>query len=86
MEAPICYGQVKCHDRGQEWYESASGHARLRAAALRKAGFQVTTSSQGQQVTPMGAIKMTLLQWQGDCDSLPAVHVTEVEAREVREV
>lgn len=45
----------------QETYETGSRESRERAAQLRKAGFRVTTSSMGSQVTPVGRIKLTLL-------------------------
>ena len=56
-----CMQQVNNGRWCQESYETATGDARRRAAELRKCGFQVTMSSQGIQVTPLGTIKITLV-------------------------
>jgi hypothetical protein len=56
------YGSIiRTRTAQQEWYESASGDARKRAAQLRKLGFKVSVESMGSQVTPVGRVKMTLL-------------------------
>jgi hypothetical protein len=76
-EAPICYGQTFFRGFVQEFYETASKHAGIRARNLRKAGFNVRTAPLGYQVTSVGAVKMTLLNAYGeiDIDNLPAVRV-----------
>lgn len=58
---PVCYGQTNSGTWCQEWYESSSRHARVRAAALRKAGYKVAVCPQGYQVTKAGTVKMTLV-------------------------
>ena len=57
----IAYGQV--HGRGwtQEHYESSTGDAAVRARHLRKVGFDARTSSLGEQVTPVGRVKMSMV-------------------------
>ena len=76
-ERMICYGQYG----NQEWYESASGDARRRAAALRKDGFRVFASSMGPQVTPVGLVKMTLLTIDNpDRREVPSVTVERMVA------
>lgn len=74
MKAPICYGQTRCQNSVQEHYESASRHAGIRAKELRKAGFNVITSSLGLQVTNVGLVRMTMLTISGDGD-LPEVTI-----------
>jgi hypothetical protein len=62
MSEVICYGQpVRGRNWQQEWYESASRHARKRAQDLRKLGFQVVVSSMGDQITSEGRCKMSML-------------------------
>ena len=58
---PICYGQVNQGRWCQEHYESASRHAAIRAKQLRQAGYDVVTSSLGPQVTPVGVVKMSMV-------------------------
>ena len=74
-----CYGQTNQGRWCQEWYETASRHAGRRARALRKAGYGVTTSAMGMQVTSVGRVKMTLVDIQPgqheDTMNLPAVNV-----------
>lgn len=78
---PTAYGQV--HTRGgiQEWYETGAKDARQRASALRKLGYKVATQAMGSQVTPVGTVKMTLLDIRpgksGDPDlvKVPSVRV-----------
>lgn len=45
----------------QETHDTGSGSARKRAAQLRKAGFKVSTSAMGMQVTSVGLVKLTML-------------------------
>jgi len=45
----------------QESYESGDPDMRKRASMLRKLGYRVTTVSMGSQVTPVGTVKMTML-------------------------
>lgn len=59
--ADTCYGIVRSPNTQQEWYESASRAAGRRARALRSAGFHVTTSPMGEQVTGVGRVRMTLV-------------------------
>lgn len=72
---PVCLSHVTTRSATQEWYETASGHAKLRAQQLRAAGFKVTVSAMGGQVTPLGAMKLTLLtvDHRGEPDLLPPV-------------
>lgn len=77
---PICYGQVNSGRWCQEWYETASKHAGIRARELRKLGYRVTTSSMGTQVTSVGLVKMSLVDIRPagsieDTCSLPFVRI-----------
>lgn len=56
-----CYGQVNHGRWCQEWYETASRDAGRRAKVLREAGYCVTVEAMGSQVTPVGYVKMTLV-------------------------
>jgi uncharacterized protein YraI len=73
-----CCFQVNAGKWCQESYETASGHARQRAKELRAAGYQVTVSSMGPQVTPLGLIKLTMVDVRpganADTCNLPAVN------------
>jgi len=53
--------QVRGHNWVQETFETGTGEARRRAAQLRKAGFRVTVSAMGEQVTQWGRVKLTLV-------------------------
>lgn len=75
---PICYGQTLFHNHVQEFYETASKHAAIRARELRKAGFRVATASLGNQVTNVGSVKMTILDAAGDIDNLPRVQIERI--------
>lgn len=55
------YGRVISRTCVQEWYESASRDARKRAQDLRKKGYRVVVENMGEQVTPEGRVRMTLL-------------------------
>lgn len=44
-----------------ESYASASGDARRRASQLRKLGYKVAVSPLGSQVTPLGLIRLTMV-------------------------
>jgi len=57
----------------QESYESASGNARKRAHQLRKLGYQVTVSSMGSQITPVGIVKLSLVTIFNPNDNIPEV-------------
>ena len=67
MKNPVtAYGVVTGFDAHrrkwqQEHYESKSGHARIRAAQLRRLGFKVSVSPLGPQVTPVGTVRMTMV-------------------------
>lgn len=61
---PICYLQINNGRWCQEIYETVSRHSRTRAAQLRKAGYQVSVSSMGPQITSIGLIKLTLVDIQ----------------------
>lgn len=77
MEQTIkCYGRVRNGNWQQEWYETASRDARRRAMQLRKAGYNVIVSTMGEQVTPVGRVKMTLLTVMNVSDEMP--DVTEI--------
>ena len=62
------YGVVRGRDWQQEHYESKSGHARQRAAQLRKLGFKVTVVPMGSQITPQGRVTMTMVDIRGIAD------------------
>ena len=69
MKAITCYQRVSGYHWTQEWYESASGDARRRAAELRKMKlWTVTVSSMGSQVTSVGRVNMTLVDIRGSAD------------------
>jgi hypothetical protein len=75
---PVAMSQTRGRDWVQEWYDTASGHARIRAAQLRKAGFRVVTET-SSQVTPLGRMKMTLVDIRGgDMDNLPPVQIARL--------
>lgn len=78
-QSVICYGQTNAGSWCQEWYESASRHAAVRARELRRAGYRVLVSSMGTQVTPVGYVKMTMVDIRPglheDTQYLPAVRV-----------
>lgn len=57
----VCFCLVRGRNFQQESYESASGDARRRAAKLRKAGFNVSVSSLGSQVTSLGRINLSMV-------------------------
>ena len=58
----------------QESYETASGDARVRARALRKAGYTVYVEGMGEQVTSVGRVKMTLVTIVNPDDNVPTVN------------
>lgn len=77
---PACLGQVNQGRWCQETYETASRHAAIRARALRKLGYRVTSSALGPQVTGLGLLKLTLIDIRpasvdGDALDLPAVKI-----------
>jgi len=45
----------------QEFYETASRQAGKRARLLRRLGYEVSVDSIGMQLTPVGAVKATLV-------------------------
>lgn len=57
----ICYGVTTGNTWQQEWYETSTGHAGVRARQLRKLGYRVSSQSMGAQVTRVGTVKMTLV-------------------------
>ncbi len=63
METKImkCYGQVNEGRWCQEYYETASKDAGRRARQLRKAGYDVVTSSGQNVVTPVGWVRMSMV-------------------------
>lgn len=56
-----CFGLVRTRNSQQEWYETASRQAAIRARFLRHLGYTVTVSPMGSQITSVGRVKMTLL-------------------------
>ncbi len=58
---PKCLQQVFGRGWTQETYETASRDATVRAKVLRAAGYAVNVGSLGPQVTPLGTIKLTLV-------------------------
>lgn len=61
MKTAIAHSQVNQGNWCQETYETASRHARIRAKQLRKAGYKVSTSPMGPQVTKVGTVKLTMV-------------------------
>lgn len=61
MKTITCYGAVNSGKWCQEHYETASRDARVRASELRKLGYVVTVVSMGDQITPVGRVKMTMV-------------------------
>lgn len=76
-----CMQSVTGRNWTQESYETSTGDARRRATELRAAGYAVTVSSLGSQVTPLGLIRTTLVDIRPgrhqDTTSLPAITKTE---------
>jgi hypothetical protein len=60
-ESPVCYNRVVGRTWVQESYDTATGHAGIRARALRKQGYRVSVSALGPQVTSVGRIKMSIV-------------------------
>ncbi len=56
-----CLQQVFGRGWTQETYETASRDAAKRAKVLRAAGYAVNVSGLGSQVTPLGMLKLTLV-------------------------
>jgi hypothetical protein len=79
---PICYGQVNQGTWCQEWYETASKDAGLRARSLRKLGYVCHVQAMGSQVTGVGHVKMSLLDIRPgtnpDTANLPKVRIERV--------
>lgn len=71
----ICYGQTGGNDWTQEYYETASRHAGVRARQLRKQGIKVAVEGMGASVTSVGLVKLTLLTIQASRYDLPQVRV-----------
>jgi hypothetical protein len=61
----------------QKTYETASRDAGRRARQLRQAGYQVAVAPMGPQVTPVGVIKLTLV------DIRPGAHADTYNLPEV---
>jgi hypothetical protein len=76
---PTCYLQVNPGNWCQESYCTLSRDAGRRAKQLRQAGYQVTVCPMGMQVTPVGSVKMTLVDIRpgvnSDTTNLPPVKV-----------
>ena len=80
-QKPIqCMQSVTGRNWTQESYETASGDARRRASDLRKAGYKTTVCSLGSQVTPLGLIKITMV------DVRPGIHEDTTELPPVQRV
>ena len=73
-----CLGQVNQGSWCQETYETATRDAGLRARQLRKAGYTVTVSGMGHQVTPLGSMYLTMVDIRpganADTTDLPTVN------------
>jgi hypothetical protein len=76
--SPVCFLQVPFRDHVQETYETASGHAAIRARQLRKAGFRAFVEAMGLQVTGVGLLKLSLVTAYGDMDNLPPVKTERI--------
>ena len=57
----ICYSQVNAGHWCQEHYDSASRDAGRRVRQLRKAGWAARSVPLGVQVTPVGRVRMTMV-------------------------
>ena len=55
----------------QEWFDTGTGESRSRARQLRKFGYQVISSSMGNQVTDVGLIRRTMLTILNDDGNIP---------------
>ena len=79
LSLPRCCSQVNEGLSCQETYETATGDAGRRARQLRAAGYRVNVQSMGPQVTPVGSVRLTLVDiWPGrnlDTCELPPVQV-----------
>ncbi len=56
-----CCNQVNNGSWCQESYETASRHAAKRAKELRAKGYKVVVFGMGSQVTPLGYLKLTMV-------------------------
>ena len=56
-----CCSQVNQGRWCQESYETATRDAAKRAKQLRQAGYAVSVSAMGPQVTPLGTIRLTMV-------------------------
>lgn len=65
---------IRGHGWMQEWHETAARTAPVRARQLREAGFIVAVQRMGMQVTPVGRLRMTLVDVRSiGCDAeIPA--------------
>lgn len=76
---PVCLTQVNAGSWCQESYCTMSRDAARRAKALRAAGYQVAVFPMGPQVTPVGTVKLTMVDVRpgrhADTFGLPAVKV-----------
>jgi len=78
---PTCCSQVIGSTWAQEHYETESHDARPRALALRRAGFRVSVTALGEQVTSLGRVRITMLTIKNNdggplnIDALPSVKV-----------
>ena len=73
----VCCNRTNTGRWAQETYETASRGAAKRAKQLRTLGYHVAVGSVGPQVTPLGVIRMTLVDIRpganADTFGLPAV-------------
>lgn len=74
-----CYGQTNGNGWTQEWYETSTRDAGRRARQLRKAGYRVSVSGQGSQVTNVGRVNMTMVSIYGDYDQMSNLPAVEIE-------
>jgi len=81
-KAVTCYGRVIGRDWCQEWYETASRDAAVRARQLRERGYSVVVSPMGHQVTGAGSVRMTLVSvMQATREAVEAMPRPDHEAR-----
>ena len=80
MTTPQCCSQINNGSWCQESYETTSGDAKRRAKELRQRGYAVTVSGMGPQLTPLGVIKLTLV------DIRPGTHQDTSDLPEVERV
>jgi hypothetical protein len=76
----LCLIQVNNGRWAQETYETATRDAAKRAKLLRQAGYLVCVGAMGPQVTPVGVVKLTMV------DIRPGSHADTYRLPEVAKI